>query len=454
MPTHAHTEQKKRANVRLTHIREIMATTQKYMPIEHSDGRSQAQLAPLELRKLLSRRKFACIAGLVLLLPFIFARVFSSNSSLDYEAEGLPPPPSPDVTRLINFSVGGCNIWKGDWIPHTGGPAYTNLTCSLIQEHQNCMKNGKPNLGFLYWRWKPDDCELPLFDAKAYLTIVAGKSWAFIGDSISRNHFQSFLCSLAQVEFPVRTFKDESDQTVHYYFKSYNFKLAVLWAPFLVQGTEDESEGYARGIEKLHLDAVDDNWGSVLHNYDYIVLSSGQWYLKTSVYFIQKKVIGCHYCQSLNITDVGFYYAYRVALRTVFDYLISSKYKGVVFFRTFTPDHFENGRWDNGGNCTHTVPSPRNTTALEGMTAEMYSIQLEELGKTLQRSTEYDFNLRIVDTIHASLLRRDAHPGPYRYFQPFAHDKNAKVQNDCLHWCLPGAIDTWSAMILEALKHV
>eukprot|EP00250_Pteridium_aquilinum_P010439 c19389_g1_i1 orf=144-1499(-) len=441
-----------------------------YAPVEQSDGRPPSTATASELWKLVSQIKFAWVACLMLLLPFAFVRIFSTNSSISYKAEEYPgilpnlsppptlevtpPPPSSDVTKLIDFSVGGCNIWRGDWIPHTAGPAYTNTSCRFIQEHQNCIKNGRPDLDFLYWRWKPYDCELPLFDAEAYLTHVTGKSWAFIGDSIARNHFQSFLCSLAQVEIPECTYNDGRDQSVYWYFKSYNFTLAVLWAPFLVEGTEDEAEGYAKGIEKLHLDTVDGSWGPILHNYDYIVLSSGQWYLKTSVYFMQNKVVGCHYCPSLNLTEVGFYYAYRVALRTVFDYLISCKYKGVVFFRTFTPDHFENGRWDNGGNCTRTVPFQSNSTSLEGMTAEMYKIQLEEFGKTLQRSSEYNFKLKIADTIHASLLRPDAHPGPFRNFQPFAHDEHAKVQNDCLHWCLPGAIDTWSAMLLEVLKHV
>ncbi|MCO5559342.1 hypothetical protein L7F22_012940 [Adiantum nelumboides] len=432
--------------------REVMTTQHRYSPVGQGEGLPQT-LTAAELWKFAFQRKFVWVACLVLLLPLVFTRKYPEPLTQEVQ-EVSPPLPAPDVTKLIDFSVGGCNIWKGDWIPHPDGPAYTNTSCHLIQEHQNCMKNGRPDLGFLYWRWKPHNCELPLFDAKAYLDIVAGKKWAFIGDSIARNHFQSFLCSLAQVEVPDCTFNDGVDRNVYWHFKSFNFTLVILWAPFLVKGTEDEAEGYAQGIEKLHLDVVDESWAPSLHNYDYIVLSSGQWFLKTSVYFVENKLVGCHYCPTLNITEVGFYYAYRVALRTVFDFLISSNYKGVVFFRTFTPDHFENGRWDNGGNCTRTVPFESKSTVLEGMTSEMYKIQLEEYGKTLQRSAEYSFKLRIVDTIHASLLRPDAHPGPYRHFQPFAHDKHAKVQNDCLHWCLPGAIDTWSAMLLDVLKHL
>eukprot|EP00250_Pteridium_aquilinum_P022718 c25603_g1_i1 orf=877-2175(-) len=408
-----------------------------------------------EIWRVLSQRKFLCFSCAMLLLPLLFVLLSSLHVSVDdYPEEARQPlaPSQADVTKLIDFSVGGCNIWNGAWIPDTSEPGYTNETCPYIQDHQNCLKNGRPDRGFLHWRWKPKDCDLAVFDARSYLKLVRGKSWAFIGDSISRNHFQSFLCSLAQVENPKNLYRDDMDRFVHWFFPSYNFTLAVLWSPFLVEGTENESEGFAKGIEKLHLDTVDNNWASVLHKYDYVVLSSGQWYLKSSAYFVENKLVGGHYCPGTK--EVGFYYAYRLALRTVFNFLLSSDYTGVVFFRTFTPDHFENGRWDNGGNCIRTAPFRVNATSLQGMTAEMYRIQLEEFGKTLLNKSEFTFQLHLADTIHASLLRPDAHPGPYRTFHPFAPDKDAKIQNDCLHWCLPGAIDTWSAMLLEMLRHL
>lgn len=402
------------------------------------------------------QRNVVCFSCALLLLPFMYA-VFSSvriSEGFDSKAEQPLLPLQADVMKLINFSVGGCNIWKGDWIPDKSEPAYTNETCSFIQDHQNCLKNGRPDRGFLHWRWKPVGCKLDLFDAKSYLRLVTGKSWAFIGDSISRNHFQSFLCSLAEVEIPKNLYKDDMDRFVHWYFPSYKFTLAVLWSPFLVKSTDEEAEGFGKGIEKLYVDVVDKSWASDLYKYDYVVLSSGQWYLKTSIYFVGNKVVGGHNCAGMNVKQVGFYNAYRAALRTVFDYLLSSDYKGVVFFRTFTPDHFENGRWDNGGNCVRKAPVKSYMTSLRGMTAEMYKIQLEEFGKTLLSKSDFTFRLQLADTIHASLLRPDAHPGPYRNFQPYGANDNAEVQNDCLHWCLPGAIDTWSAMLLEMLKHV
>lgn len=92
-----------------------------------------------------------------------------------------------------------CDLFTGDWIPNPSGPVYTNDSCQLIEAHQNCMKNGRPDSAYLYWRWSPRDCELPQFEAYRFLELMRNKAWALIGDSITRNHIQSLLCILSKV---------------------------------------------------------------------------------------------------------------------------------------------------------------------------------------------------------------------------------------------------------------
>ena len=97
------------------------------------------------------------------------------------------------------FVAEKCDLFTGDWIPNPSGPVYTNESCQLIESHQNCMKNGRPDSAYLYWRWSPRDCQLPQFDAYRFLDLMRNKAWALIGDSISRNHIQSLLCILSKV---------------------------------------------------------------------------------------------------------------------------------------------------------------------------------------------------------------------------------------------------------------
>lgn len=91
-----------------------------------------------------------------------------------------------------------CDLFNGRWVKEPKGPSYTNESCRTLPELKNCGKYGKED-GYLYWRWKPDDCELPRFDPKIFLAIVRGKKLAFVGDSLARNHMESILCLLSQV---------------------------------------------------------------------------------------------------------------------------------------------------------------------------------------------------------------------------------------------------------------
>ncbi|KAH9304357.1 hypothetical protein KI387_008761 [Taxus chinensis] len=355
-----------------------------------------------------------------------------------------------DDTNSTSISRDGeCNLSTGQWIPDPSGPFHTNKTCRAIQEYQDCMKHERPDTGYLHWRWKPDSCELPHFDATGFLNLVHGKILAFIGDSIGRNHMQSLACLLSQVEDPRDIYNDGTDKFSRWLFPSYNLTLAVLWSPFFVDETTTEIEGTTSDQLKLRLDVADERWTSQLHEFDIVLISGGQWFLKAAIYLEKDEVLGCHYCPGTNFTQLGFYFGYRKALRLAFKAINTSPdYKGLTFLRTFSPDHFENGRWDSGGTCERTVPYKNNEITLDGINAEMYKIQLEEFKKAEKEGSARGLKFKLLDITWASLLRPDGHPDRYRR----AKDKNAKVLNDCLHWCLPGPIDTWSEFLLELLN--
>ena len=92
-----------------------------------------------------------------------------------------------------------CEWSRGRWVRSEEEPLYTNETCRFIPPNQDCVGNGRPDTGYMRWRWEPLGCVLPAFDANEFLRFMRNKKMLFVGDSISRNHMQSLLCALSQV---------------------------------------------------------------------------------------------------------------------------------------------------------------------------------------------------------------------------------------------------------------
>ncbi|EMS65527.1 hypothetical protein TRIUR3_12271 [Triticum urartu] len=181
--------------------------------------------------------------------------------------------------------AGRCDLFHGEWVHDSTGPAYTNATCRFIETPQNCMSNGRPDDGYLYWKWKPYGCDVPRFESKTFLEDMRGKHWALVGDSILRNHVQSLLCLLSKVEDPTEVYHDKTYQSRRWHFPSHNFTLSLVWAPFLVKAEifEDEN-GVSSAEPRLTFDVLDATWVSQWASFDYVIISTGQWFFKKAVY--------------------------------------------------------------------------------------------------------------------------------------------------------------------------
>lgn len=135
---------------------------------------------------------------LLIMFPLILMRNTEESSPSSSTSS------SPNVSSVINMmnnrtETKGCDIFSGNWIPYSEEPYYNNGTCKWMIDEQNCMKFGRPDEEYLHWRWKPNECELPLFNATQFLELVSGKKMVFVGDSVGRNQMQSLLCLLSQV---------------------------------------------------------------------------------------------------------------------------------------------------------------------------------------------------------------------------------------------------------------
>ncbi|WVZ80065.1 hypothetical protein U9M48_027576 [Paspalum notatum var. saurae] len=346
-----------------------------------------------------------------------------------------------------------CNLFHGEWVPNPVGPAYTNASCHFIESPQNCMANGRPDTNYLYWRWKPYGCEVPPFDGKKFLDGMQGKHWALIGDSILRNHVQSLLCLLSKVEDANEVYHDDTFRSRRWHFHSHNFTVSLIWAPFLIQAKIfEDDDGVSTADPQLYLDVLETNWTSQWEGFDYVVISTGQWFFKSAVYWENGAEVGCHSCQNKNLKEMPPEYSFRKALNTAFQFITSSPHKPVVFYRTWAPSHFENGEWFSGGTCNRTVPFKPGEAGDREMDSKMWRIEREAFESAVANKGPDDADhLKLLDTFELSLLRPDGHSGPYRTYHPYEKGMTAKVQNDCLHWCLPGPIDAWNDIIMQML---
>ncbi|CAA0818298.1 Protein ALTERED XYLOGLUCAN 4 [Striga hermonthica] len=334
---------------------------------------------------------------------------------------------------------------------------YNGTTCDTIKYGQKCMAHGRPDTDYLYWRWKPENCNLPRFDPKTFLKLLENRHVAFVGDSLARNQLESLLCMLATVSKPNLYWSEGEDNKFRkWHFSPENVNISIYWSPFLVEGVEKTND---RDFNTLYLESADERWARDLGSIDMLVLSFGHWYLLSAIYYYNNTLLGCHLRE--NCTEIGFYDVYGRALGTALERVVSeSKLRSLktglisVFLTTFPPAHFE-GEWDKFGACSKTRPYSESEMALDGANKEMWKVGVRKVRETKLRVGGYSGNnvrLEALDITKLTLLRPDGHPGPYMNPFPFANGVSERVPNDCVHWCLPGPIDTWNEILLDVIK--
>ncbi|KAK4488485.1 hypothetical protein RD792_004249 [Penstemon davidsonii] len=354
----------------------------------------------------------------------------------------------PENGKSNHKSSDKCDLFKGQWIQDERGPLYTNYSCKTIPLQRNCFLNGRKDRDFLHWKWKPDQCELPRFNAETFLSILQGKTMAFVGDSLARNHMESLLCLLSTVETPKAIQEDtEEDKSATWEFPKHNFTLMVFWSQFLVQSTEKVINGSATGSFDIQLDKIDKKWSKKLPIMDYVIFSDAHWFPREHDLYEADKHVGCVYCQKPNVTVLGPGPAIQKAFRAAFEEINSCKNCKKVFtlLRTFSPSQFENGEWNTGGVCNRTRLVERDEVAREGYDWETRKIQVEEIEVARKLGEKSGNIFEILDVTEMMLMRPDGHPDVY-----WGNTWNG--YSDCIHWCLPGPIDVWNELLLEVIR--
>lgn len=234
-----------------------------------------------------------------------------------------------------------------------------------------------------------------------------------------------------------------------WHYKEHNFTLAAFWSTHLVRSEDAHPNSHTMtSLMNLYLDEADEAWANQIENFDYLIISAGQWFLRPLMFYEKKKLVGCYFCKENNVTDLGRDYGHKMALRTSFSTLLNLKrFNGITFFRTFSPQHYENGEWNRGGSCSRRSPLAKEEIKSDDYVVEFYLNQVEELRAAKIRGKKKGLKFRVLDATNMMLMRADGHPNHYGH----GPDGTGKLA-DCVHWCLPGPIDTWNEILLHMLK--
>ncbi|KAF2596710.1 hypothetical protein F2Q68_00011750 [Brassica cretica] len=314
-----------------------------------------------------------------------------------------------------------CDLFKGHWDPDKRGSLYTNSSCTTIPASKNCIKHGRSDRDFLFWRWKPDGCDLPRFNPKAFLSMVRGKKMSFIGDSVARNHMESLLCLLSMEETPRDICKDGEDRNRIWYFPSHDFTLSTSWTKFLVAGEERvDSNKTGTGLFDLDLAKMDEGWSKGLPNTDISIVSAAHWFFRPIIIHRGDETLGCIYCNLPNMTQISPDEGFKLVHSAVFKHIRA---------------------------CSRTSPFGENQIDLQSNEMKIRTSQIPQL----EGVTKGDYKgkkFAVLDVTKVMLMRPDGHPNGHW------GNKWMKGYNDCVHWCLPGPIDAWNEFLMAVIRQL
>ncbi|XP_062227557.1 protein trichome berefringence-like 7 isoform X2 [Phragmites australis] len=196
------------------------------------------------------------------------------------------------VAEFAGENLESCDVFDGSWVPDERYPLYNSSQCPFAERGFNCLANGRKDTEYLKWRWKPRGCDLPRFSARDVLEWLRGKRVVFVGDSMSRTQWESFICMLmAGVEDPKTVYEVNGNQiskTIRFLgvrFESFNLSVEFFRSVFLVQQIPALRLRRKKVRAILKLDKLDDisrKWA----NSDVLIFNSGHWWTASKLFDI------------------------------------------------------------------------------------------------------------------------------------------------------------------------
>ncbi|KAL8152597.1 hypothetical protein V2J09_010357, partial [Rumex salicifolius] len=351
---------------------------------------------------------------------------------------------------MFEFDPDICDITDGKWVFNTSNkPLYTDRSCPYLDKQVSCVKNGRPDSDYRYWQWQPDECTLPRFDPRLALKKIRGKRVMFIGDSLIRGQWQSFVCLVESVIAEGQ--KSMKRGKVHSVFKAkeYNATIEFYWAPFLIESNSDIHVIADPKQRVLKVDSVAKhakNWGDV----DILLFGTYVWWMSG---LKVRTLWGSFANGDEGSEELETAVAYRIGLKTWANWVDSNVdvNRTRVFFTTMSPAHTKSADWKKkaGIKCfNETKPIRRKGHWGSGSDKKVMAAVTDVIHKMTVPVT-------VVNITQISEYRVDAHTSVYTETSGklLTEEQKADPLNyaDCIHWCLPGVPDTWNQIFLAYL---